>query len=405
MIGAFLYFRRIYRRYHDISAQLVARESEVLMYRKTWHINPRDIQLIDCIGKGAVGEVFKARWRGMLVAVKTIRGGWMTIEEMEKEMDNEATMLQAVRHKHVVQFYGAGTLIDNTPFVVTELMDRNLRQVLSNVNISLNWHTKQRFACEAAQGMSVVHSLGRIHRDLKSSNLLVTLIGGMLQLKVADFGTATLVNLATGETGEPEEMTHARSLVSSFGSGAENLTKMVGTPLWMAPEILGGKSYGLSADLYSFGIVMWEIASREEPWKELENTSFFFEKFYLLLQQGQRPKVDESWPTTYVTVMKQCWSTDPQARPSFSDVLKALEKGGGANSNDWQSEPGDRHIAFHDRQAEEVFTARSGSIRTGDSGQGRSSILRSQSRGISGVSMATSDIDKENNAERELLQI
>ena len=100
-------------------------------------------------------------------------------------------------------------------------------------------------------------------------------------------------------------------------------TKGVGTPLWMAPEVLAGRKYGLSADVYSYGIVMWEIAARCDPWNDV-HTNFFLDVLLKLITAEQRPAVDSGWPGGYVAVMRRCWATEPQSRPAFAQVVTLL---------------------------------------------------------------------------------
>ena len=279
----------------------------------------------ECIGRGAIGEVYKGKWRGIDVAIKTVKEALLSSEEMEKELDHEASILQSVRHANVVQFYGMGTMNDGTPFMVIELMELGtLTGVLQDERINLDWETKTRFALETAQGMALVHSLGRMHRDLKSGNILVTASGsiGMMRVKVADFGTATLAGIATNMS----EVVNVEEMVMPMTERMKTLrTKGVGTPLWMAPEILSGStSYGASADVYSFGIVIWEIASRQEPWLELSG-DLIVEELLELLTNGIRPRIGEGWPIEFVKLMVECWSTDPQARPPFGKIVQRLE--------------------------------------------------------------------------------
>ena len=309
----------------NLTAKLLETETEVERYRKVWHIAEDEVSFQECIGRGAVGEVYKGKWRGIDVAIKTVKGAWMSSEEMEKELDHEASVLQNVRHANVVQFYGMGSMNDGTPFMVIELMELGtLTGVLQDKRVILDWETKTRFALETAQGMALVHSLGRIHRDLKSGNILVTMAGsvGIMRVKVADFGTATLAGIATNASDavNAEEMA-----IPMTGRIKTSRTKAIGTPLWMAPEILSGCSgYGASADVYSYGIVMWEIASRQEPWVELSG-NFIMDQLLVRLVRGIRPNIGEDWQIEYVKLMKECWNTDPQARPSFMAIVQRLE--------------------------------------------------------------------------------
>ena len=101
-------------------------------------------------------------------------------------------------------------------------------------------------------------------------------------------------------------------------------TKGVGTPLWMAPEIIAGTNYGPSADVYSFGVVMWEIASREEPWREVEAQGFLLDTLLRLIRSGRRPGVGAGWPHGYVGVMQRCWATAAGDRPTFAQVVGLL---------------------------------------------------------------------------------
>ena len=186
VVLAYFGWRRFHRTTSSLTMRLLETETEVEKYRKVWHIPADEVFVAECIGSGAVGEVFKGKWRGIEVAIKTVKGAWMSSEEMERELDHEASMLQAVRHANVVQFYGMGTLGDGTPFMVTELMELGtLSGVLQDVGgVEIDWTTRHRFALETALGMAMVHSLGRMHRDLKSANILVTMagLGGLMRL-------------------------------------------------------------------------------------------------------------------------------------------------------------------------------------------------------------------------------
>lgn len=191
-----------------------------------------------------------------------------------------------------------------------------MRTVLLSV-CALGVTQRLRMAADVANGMRHLHSLDSIHRDLKSDNCLV---GEHMRVKVADFGASRL--LQSGRVGGAG--------VGGTADGASSaLTGAVGTPLWMAPELLGQRAdYGQEIDIYSYGIVMWELLTRQTPWEHLEASEA---RFMLTLRDaivaGDRPRLPQHtvFPHAYMQVMTKCWSGQPHARPSFVDIAKALE--------------------------------------------------------------------------------
>ncbi len=277
--------------------------------RKAWEIRLNEIEIEEIIGKGAFGVVYSAKWRDFRVAVKTVMvfGGSSMFND---ELDREIAMLQLVRHPNIVLFFGAGTDPAGTPFLVTELMELGtLTQYLAKHSVS--WRQKIIFAQDTARGMAHVHSLGRMHRDLKGGNLLVS---ASLRVKVADFGTAALASLVVVNSAFP-----------ALKSPDRSLTQGVGTPLWMAPEQMSGMEYGPSADVYSFGIVMWEIAAQTLPWQEIPGSVDFVHELCEIVQSGRRPGISESWPAPFLDLMERCWVLTPSERPLFSAILMELE--------------------------------------------------------------------------------
>ncbi len=414
------------RRQKYLSMQLFESEEALLRseetaqeFRKAWEIMWDELEDIDrsSIGVGAAGEVFRCKWRGIPVAVKVLHAHRMELADTE-EMDKEASMLRTVRHAHIVQFYGAGVRPpEHIPFIVTELMELgSLTQVLEQTE--LPWAVKYRFAFEIATGMKLVHSLGRMHRDLKSGNILVTSVSGVMRVKVADFGTATLLgdgiakadwrdtraaaykanatlagssdagaagagassanssstvkfagstataslrsNLlddstagesvvygsvnehasniseatlpsAGGSSGVGTSSEHTNLSIPSASSAprssySRTFTKMIGTPLWMAPEVLAIDKYGPSADVYSYAMVMWEIAAQAIPWHDTEYGGLgFADELLKQIRRGDRPPIQEHWPAPFVRIMQWAWSLDPITRPRFAEIVDLLK--------------------------------------------------------------------------------
>eukprot|EP00050_Salpingoeca_kvevrii_P003036 m.211891 g.211891 ORF g.211891 m.211891 type:complete len:252 (+) comp10749_c0_seq1:3041-3796(+) len=197
----------------------------------------------------------------------------------------------------------------DTPFVVLEFCHKgSLFNVLQDEAIELPWSKRTSFALDAARGLQFLHDKGRIHRDVKSLNMLVTKHD---VIKVADFGTARKLNKELLTPLEPELL---------LGK-ATNLTSSVGSPPWMAPEVLDCKPYGIRADIYGFGILLWEIASRQQPYETYRGV------LATHVINGGRPELaamDPAAPSEFVKVMTACWDQEPQQRPLLPDVCSEL---------------------------------------------------------------------------------
>jgi len=182
------------------------------------------------------------------------------------------------------------------------LMPRgDLEALLHDERLNIPLVTRMRMARDAAKGMTWLHSSNPvfIHRDLKTSNLLV---GDDWGIKLCDFG------------------------LSQIKKRGENLMDGVegakGTPLWMAPEVMMGEPFNEKADVYSFGIVLWEILTRQEPFQEFENYEEFRDA---ICNRHVRPLIPPTCHPTLKQLMEACWHHDPTKRPAFPAIVASLE--------------------------------------------------------------------------------
>ena len=306
--------------------------------RAAWQIKKDDVTVEQLMAEGTSGKVHAGWYAGHKVAVKVLKQA-LDPElgpEVTEDFARECETLMSIRHASLLIFYGAGTMADSRPFMVTEFMELgSLKHVLADHDRALGWGVRIRIAAQVAGGVAYLHELKIVHRDLKSDNVL---LNDHLDAKVADFGTSKLV------TDSRARLQAAAVGETSFGGGGgggaheqsvafqATMTKGVGTPLWMAPELfVGGTKYGAEVDLYSFGVILWELATRKIPWEEVITTTeyiYFFAALSKALENGDRPAVPaevvQAAPE-FVAIMRECWDTDQTARPGAAAVAELLE--------------------------------------------------------------------------------
>ncbi|KAH8877618.1 Insulin receptor-related protein [Schistosoma japonicum] len=243
---------------------------------------------------------------GLEVAVKTLFPA-STMDDI-REFYNEASFMKKLRCKYIVQFLGiALRQLSNHPVIVMEYMAFGdlatyLRQQMSKDDcphgsiepkLAINW------AIQLAIGMSYLSELCIIHRDLAARNCLVN---SVLTVKIADFGLARLV------------------------SNQEYYRKIGQARLpvrWMAPESLSSAYFTSKSDVWSYGVVLWEIATFASlPYPGLsheEVMKYVCEGGHLTL-----PDCSTKLPIILLTLMNMCWEFEPAKRPTFSEILFKL---------------------------------------------------------------------------------
>jgi len=257
----------------------------------------------ELLGAGALCQVYKARVKktGADVALKRFYCPDLLpedIEDFKRELELTSTMV----HPNIIQFLGG---CSNPPqlYLVMELANfGSLAQNLHDDKIEFDWMLKFKIASDTAAGMDFLHSKKVLHRDLKSENLLLVTIdpSAATVVKIADLGVSKLF--------DPNKAT--------------NMTKGRGTTNWMAPEILSGaRDYSFPVDVYSYGMIMWELLTREMPWSDPKLVFRIAEKVI----GGERPIIPDDCPTKWKELMTACWDGDAGKRPTFPNVVKLLQ--------------------------------------------------------------------------------
>ena len=271
-----------------------------------------ELQLGEKIGFGGSGTVLAGSWRGTCCAIKRLN--FMLDKEQARLFRDEIKLLSDLRHPQIIQFLGASYLTPDW-YVVTELAERgSLMDVLHGVGQQAHGHVgggkvqlpPQRLlemAIDGAKGMNFLHQSGVAHRDLKPANLLVTRRWGV---KVCDFGLSRRFD--NGEHGVEGSMT----------------ANVAGTVAYSAPELLQGERYTEKIDVYSWSLVLWEMAMREQPYKGLGAG-----RVAMSVVSGMRPQIpfDGSCIGPALSkLIEECWHELPRMRPSFDVVCTRLEE-------------------------------------------------------------------------------
>ncbi|KAF2076605.1 hypothetical protein CYY_002091 [Polysphondylium violaceum] len=258
--------------------------------------------------KGAFSKVYKGSYFGNPVCVKVIKKESIIENDMEIFLEREIQVLKNLfnqPHNCIIRFIGIGEK-DSLLFIVTELVNGgDLGNVLYDRSFNLPWKLKIKIAKDISDGMKYLHEKQIMHRDLKSSNLL---IGKNWNIKICDFGFAKFVN-------NPLSMT------------------ICGTDEFMSPEVILGIQYSYSADVYSFGMVLIELITRNRLEERLPQNNFDID--YEELQN----LIPSDCPRDFYELALKCCSYYPKDRPTFNEIYDILDKMGEKLSTIVESTP------------------------------------------------------------------
>jgi len=274
------------------------------------------LTLAEECGEGGYATVYHGRWNGMEVAVKKLTVNSEEDEpskalEVFAEFRKEVAVMGHLNHRSLVRLLG---VVMEPLCMVLEYMNAgslydflHSPEKVPNAPVALDWATRLGVACDIASGMHFLHSAQMIHRDLKSPNVLLhgeLLPDGTYYLvaKVADFGLS-------------------RNTVLSTTLKA----KVVDNPTWLAPEIMGKKSYTHKSDVYSFGVILYELLTRRSYFHDVE----WDWKIEEMVIKGQRPPLPELGPedkdfADFWELIRESWDPNPEKRPEFGEMRKRL---------------------------------------------------------------------------------
>lgn len=244
----------------------------------------------DFIAGGSVSYVYKVQWQQQIVAVKVFEVSQS--EEDTAEFVRETAIMGRLRNPNVVQFYGA-CLEENSACLVMEYMEQgSLFDHLAKAELTPG--QQKQIAIDIAKGVHYLHHQGIVHRDLKSGNVLLNKEG---HAKITDFGLSKI-------------QTHS---VMSISKKTEAIA-------WCAPEFLQEGQATPKTDMFSFGMVVWEIFTGKKPFADLSNSELTKK-----ILAGEREVLPKDLPEGIAKLIQDCWSADPAQRPDAAQALQRLE--------------------------------------------------------------------------------
>ncbi|XP_078543976.1 mitogen-activated protein kinase kinase kinase 12 isoform X1 [Lissotriton helveticus] len=258
-------------------------EALSLWLADTWEVPFEEILDLQWVGSGAQGAVFLGRFHGEEVAVKKVRD----IKE------TEIKHLRKLKHPNIITFKGVCTQAPCFCIIMEFCAQGQLYEVLRagrkvTPSMLVDW------SMGIAGGMNYLHLHKIIHRDLKSPNMLITYDD---MVKISDFGTS-------------KELSD-KSTKMSFA----------GTVAWMAPEVIRNEPVSEKVDIWSFGVVLWELLTGEIPYKDVDSSAIIWG----VGSNSLHLPVPSSCPDGFKILLRQCWHSKPRNRPSFRQILLHLD--------------------------------------------------------------------------------
>lgn len=276
-------------------------------------IDFQHLELQEVIGVGGFGKVYRAIWKGQEVAVKAAR---QDIDEdimaTAESVKQEAKLFSMLKHPNIIELHGVSLQEPNLCLVMEFARGGPLNRALSGASPATggnHWgrrippHTLVNWAVQIARGMFYLHEeaiVSILHRDLKSSNILLL------------------------EKIENDDINNKTLKITDFGLAREwhRTTKMsaAGTYAWMAPEVIKSSMFSKGSDIWSYGVLLWELLTGEVPYRGIDGLAV---AYGVAVNKLTLP-IPSTCPEPFAKLMKECWAQDPHIRPSFTLILEQL---------------------------------------------------------------------------------
>ncbi|XP_037677008.1 mitogen-activated protein kinase kinase kinase 21 [Choloepus didactylus] len=272
------------------------------------------LELKELIGAGGFGQVYRATWQGQEVAVKAARRDpEQDAATAAESVRREAKLFSMLRHPNIIQLRGVCLRQPNLCLVLEFARGGALNRALAAASDPgvpsprrarrIPPHVLVNWAVQIARGMFYLHEeavVPILHRDLKSSNILLL------------------------EKIEHDDICNKTLKITDFGLAREwhRTTKMsaAGTYAWMAPEVIKSSLFSKGSDIWSYGVLLWELLTGEVPYRGIDGLAV---AYGVAVNKLTLP-IPSTCPEPFAKLMKECWEQDPHIRPSFALILEQL---------------------------------------------------------------------------------
>ncbi|XP_045392970.1 mitogen-activated protein kinase kinase kinase 21 [Lemur catta] len=276
------------------------------------HVDFELLELKELIGAGGFGQVYRATWQGQEVAVKAARRDpEQDAAAAAESVRREARLFAMLRHPNIIELRGVCLRQPHLCLVLEFARGGALNRALAAANAApdprrarrIPPHVLVNWAVQIARGMLYLHEeafVPILHRDLKSSNILLL------------------------EKIEHDDVCNKTLKITDFGLAREwhRTTKMsaAGTYAWMAPEVIKSSLFSKGSDIWSYGVLLWELLTGEVPYRGIDGLAV---AYGVAVNKLTLP-IPSTCPEPFAKLMKECWEQDPHIRPSFALILEQL---------------------------------------------------------------------------------
>ncbi|EXX62533.1 Cdc15p [Rhizophagus irregularis DAOM 197198w] len=249
---------------------------------------------VEKMTKGGYGIIYKATWlpKNKIVILKRFKNSKYFLNELKSIRH----CFNGLTYGYIINFYGftKDSESNNYILVMEYASGGDLHKHLQKNFTNITWFQKLNILKEILTGLESIHSNEFIHRDFHTGNILLENLRFSLW-KIGDLGLSQAVNDRSSNN------------------------EIYGVIPYIAPEIFKKSAFSKEADIYSLGMIMWELTTGCKPFA---NAKHDHNLIYKILD-GERPKITEDTPESYANFMKRCWDPDPKKRPSLKDMIKS----------------------------------------------------------------------------------